>query len=1002
MRQVPYPHPGEILMEEFLRPMGITQYRHQLKSCPQSDRLLRVLPGRSMRKSNVLAALLIGLVLCIAGRPASGAEKPWLVFLLPLTSNEQRVSVVALPRELIRQSILLSAREEFGAMTRDANCSELLPNDGSAYAGMLMIEPTVTSLRPVQVSLQISVLGPDGKQEKQSRGLLTFGQLPELRSYEKTIEHCEIVSRAEACEALRAAGLPMCPANPPEAQPKPLTALQQRLDEMCYFAQFDVLRQVHPLLRQQPDSEELLTMAARSYAHLGQLTRCNFDNSFDVYVARSLLYAQRLVQKHKGSALALQTRAYAKALTGLHASALDDLKQSQQGQGAAMPLWAKAAELLCCYSRRELLDLAGKEPAIAPLARYFAFLTVQHEISDSLVIETSLNALKSNPHCFRLIDGACEKAGVSYLHQLTEEGFPTMVKTIRDEWPTMEADMPEAVRLAPALADNDPDLIAQVADMSEALAMSDAPSEPSWSMLGNLMEQTDFLLVWRRVHFMVHYWSVPTSDYLAKMKPLYDRHALKAYLLSLGDDYRQDPAKRWDYLANVTIDGWFPQMLNIVKETDGEFAHILFTTIVNGISRTDYDWPDMLMYLRLSEDPEHLDIMRQDAPLLYQVSPYDPVAASMMIAHNWRMAQEYLPKWKKQFELSPLFLATMAKHCNDTQQPLEAAGYLEQYLAIAPDISVYQQLADDYLAAGQADKSVATLKRSLQVEDYGLMHAQSQLKLAAFYRAKGDNDKCIEYAELAAQTGAQWAMLDAARYNEELTHWDRANLWHQRAAERYGTYEHWHAFCVRSGHGDREAATRGMEEQCREALNNPTRENLAGTVQFNMLERKYAQVTPILRQLVKQYRDPWAALLLAVSKDDSVSREDRIEALRQCSAVLPADAPAPDGLLNRPYLNKLARLMAEAMSKQAPLNPGELKTLKEEATPFELPNLQYPAAMYLIQIGRETQGLDLLKECDAALVYAKTTWQLAHQELRDRNLLPAPATSPATRPISPD
>jgi len=27
MRQVPYPHPGEILMEEFLRPMGITQYR---------------------------------------------------------------------------------------------------------------------------------------------------------------------------------------------------------------------------------------------------------------------------------------------------------------------------------------------------------------------------------------------------------------------------------------------------------------------------------------------------------------------------------------------------------------------------------------------------------------------------------------------------------------------------------------------------------------------------------------------------------------------------------------------------------------------------------------------------------------------------------------------------------------------------------------------------------------------------------------------------------------
>ncbi len=27
MRRVPYPHPGEILMEEFLKPMAITQYR---------------------------------------------------------------------------------------------------------------------------------------------------------------------------------------------------------------------------------------------------------------------------------------------------------------------------------------------------------------------------------------------------------------------------------------------------------------------------------------------------------------------------------------------------------------------------------------------------------------------------------------------------------------------------------------------------------------------------------------------------------------------------------------------------------------------------------------------------------------------------------------------------------------------------------------------------------------------------------------------------------------
>jgi len=27
MREVPYPHPGEILLEEYLKPLGLTQYR---------------------------------------------------------------------------------------------------------------------------------------------------------------------------------------------------------------------------------------------------------------------------------------------------------------------------------------------------------------------------------------------------------------------------------------------------------------------------------------------------------------------------------------------------------------------------------------------------------------------------------------------------------------------------------------------------------------------------------------------------------------------------------------------------------------------------------------------------------------------------------------------------------------------------------------------------------------------------------------------------------------
>lgn len=46
MRTVPYPTPGEILLEEFLKPMGITQYRLAKEICVSQRRIGEIVAGR--------------------------------------------------------------------------------------------------------------------------------------------------------------------------------------------------------------------------------------------------------------------------------------------------------------------------------------------------------------------------------------------------------------------------------------------------------------------------------------------------------------------------------------------------------------------------------------------------------------------------------------------------------------------------------------------------------------------------------------------------------------------------------------------------------------------------------------------------------------------------------------------------------------------------------------------------------------------------------------------
>ena len=57
MRKVPYPSPGEILLEEFLKPMGITQYRLAKEIGVPQRRIGEIVAGKRAVTADTAARL---------------------------------------------------------------------------------------------------------------------------------------------------------------------------------------------------------------------------------------------------------------------------------------------------------------------------------------------------------------------------------------------------------------------------------------------------------------------------------------------------------------------------------------------------------------------------------------------------------------------------------------------------------------------------------------------------------------------------------------------------------------------------------------------------------------------------------------------------------------------------------------------------------------------------------------------------------------------------------
>ena len=336
-------------------------------------------------------------------------------------------------RELPRQAILMAARDGLGLFTRDGVLREP-PPDHDVRDGSLRVD----------VGFRQGLVMPLSVFEDGARGIKIYSQDVRLAGNAdnidvlKLIEEMEGLSRGKYVRLLKDAGFKESAAATQPDETPDIQKARQHLDELTEVSQFAAVRAAHAALKAGP-SPAAMGILVRGYANLAQLARAEWSPATDVYAARSLLYAQRMVATDPKDPLAHWHRAYALAMFGMHRQAMEvDIREARKlaketENAEPPPAWTGLLELLCRYQTDKLVKSASQNKSVAPLAMFMAFLTAENCGSDTYSIEIAKKALEANPRCVRIIEAICEKSGVAYLHVATEMGPAVHEAALADE-----------------------------------------------------------------------------------------------------------------------------------------------------------------------------------------------------------------------------------------------------------------------------------------------------------------------------------------------------------------------------------------------------------------------------------------------------------------------------------------------------------------------------------------------------------------------------------------
>lgn len=721
-----------------------------------------------------------------------------------VVNNLPAGSCGSLARELIRQALLVCAREEFGLKTLDGSIGELVYESDSpeAYPFQLNIrfDAIPNDQEHFSVVIELSRPKADGEWFNSKLRPVSVTINDKLESI---AEQAEGLSRNQFVDVLRAAGFEKVDTS---KQPQAAPAVAD--GHFDSIAQFVFLRQIHAERQAHHESPQYLAALARGYANLGSLIDYHWSPASKAYRARSLIYANRLLAKYGRSPYSQSHRAYARALTGTHLTAIKDIDATRDLNGEPAPAWLPLIKAFCEYDPKALEQVTGADEE---LALYLRMRQMDPHFDKDAGLGVIEDFLRVNPSCFRSVELMCEMREIGLLRSITEGGADRM-------WPQVYARLTEAPDLptttlaltkkmsnasAPVNVQTEHRIRTEVIADLQRSGDDQSDSELSWRALAELLDDASFIQTWRVVDCERNMLAVPSDRSIQRLYPLVKRHRLAPCIQcyssnatkamaaidelsksgdAVGVELPSAAFAVWAYQGNPNF---YRSLVNLyVRHVDNIYSDLLF----GGFSRI----------------PE----FNQEAlPRLVQTCPHQPRVVGWSIWAMPDLPKEKADEFEAKYADNGYVMLMLGQKQLSLGRIADGERCLLKSIEVAPTYNAFFTLANEYRDRGDDNAAIATYEKALEVPSYGLEKSNTHAEIAYRLMHQGKWEEANKHALEAANSYSGNGLLVAARCAEGLEEWDTAEQFYRAIAERYETScDRWLHYCVRRNRGDRESA----------------------------------------------------------------------------------------------------------------------------------------------------------------------------------------------------
>jgi hypothetical protein len=896
-------------------------------------------------------------------------------------------------REVVRQAFLIAARDELGLSTRDSMLREEFPAKPDEKS--IPFELFCRTIDPMDDRKIEYVLTRQGAPDK-VLWRLAFTVNDSTPLIAVTVP-AETWSRGPLKDVLIKAGFKGSVPKPRASSevPKDAYDLLWTWNDISVMAG---LRLLHAEIREKGESPELLAALSIGYANLGSLTENHYSGTHKVYYARALLYQERLSKQTDDTPWSLYHSAYVAVQVGMPNVGdiwVDRAKTKKvSASDKPLPSFGPVMEAFVQGNLRRMMEVA-KTPRERRLARYWNLQSVRFGDLGDVTVKAAREVLENCPDCVRAYDMLTLSGELGPWRRGAYGAFAVTGAFLRKRLLDVPG-LPASARKLIHSAEENPDPDVEIEFRKEliaALKQEGVPGtdrgEPSLSAVGHLIDDLNFLQTIRRA-------GLGGND-LAASTSLCAGHPYAAYLESFTHNKAEmEPAaselKKHIDLTQLTFNDsymlqWLyfmgpTQQLHAWHQVPGWHCDMIFADQMRSIKRGWFGTPD---------DPK---INAQNMALCWAICSKLPIAVATRISRDWAHAAKEAAGYEKDYADDPLVMKALTDRYYKLKRYDDAERCAKLEVKANPGYPAYRLLAKVYQAKQDHVQWKATLDKAIELPPAGLERAQVQNEIALALLSRLEFRNAVAYADAAAETGAAWSMLTAARCHEMVGEWKQSEQLVRNVSEQYSdSLFDWMYWCHRTGHGDIGAA----DELVRKGLEARGTTLFPGQYRqiafYYLTTREPDKAMLLLQKTYDTSHEFYAGLHAAIVADTLGKYAERDALLKQViETKLPANfVESRGGELYSKVAEQFRQVLQSKESK--PLDLAAIDKIQAESN-LRASVLRYFVGVFLKNRGDLENAKRYLTRCAQSDDWGQIEHVLACQLLREMKVDVPPVAAP--------